>query len=41
MNDERPVLLIVDDEPLNLEVLAGAVEADYRIKVAINGREAL
>ena len=41
MNDERPVLLIVDDEPLNLEVLAGALEADYRIRVAINGREAL
>jgi signal transduction histidine kinase len=41
VNDERPVLLIVDDEPLNLEVLAGALEADYRIKVAINGREAL
>jgi two-component system sensor histidine kinase BarA len=41
MNDERPVVLIVDDEPLNLEVLADTLQADYRIKVATNGAAAL
>jgi signal transduction histidine kinase len=41
MNDERPVLLIVDDEPLILEMLADALHADYRIKVATMGPAAL
>ena len=41
MNDERPVLLIVDDEPLNLECLADTLQADYRLKLATNGPTAL
>jgi len=41
MNDDRPVVLIVDDEPLNLQVLADALQADYRIKVATKGPAAL
>lgn len=34
-------LLIVDDEPANLAVLAMALEPDYRIRVAKSGRQAL
>jgi len=41
MNDDRPVLLIVDDEPLNLECLADVLQADYRVKVATDGATAL
>lgn len=41
MNDERPVLLIVDDQPTNLSLLANVLQADYRIKAATNGADAL
>ncbi|MDD5248363.1 MAG: diguanylate cyclase [Rhodocyclaceae bacterium] len=34
-------LLIVDDIPANIDVLAEALRADYRIKVATNGADAL
>jgi signal transduction histidine kinase len=33
--------LIVDDEPINLQLLAEALHADYRVKVATNGPAAL
>ncbi|WP_295445858.1 ATP-binding protein [uncultured Thiodictyon sp.] len=41
MKDDRPVVLIVDDVPLNLHLLAEALQPHYRIKVATNGPTAL
>jgi PAS domain S-box-containing protein len=38
---DRPLVLIVDDVPANLHVLAAALKSDYRIKAATSGREAL
>lgn len=37
----RPTLLIVDDTPANLTVLADLLQEDYRVKVANNGIKAL
>ena len=34
-------VLIVDDEPVNVRVLSGALKDDFHIKVAINGKMAL
>lgn len=39
--DERPMILIVDDTPTNIQVLAEALCSDYRIKVATSGKAAL
>lgn len=41
MMDERPVLLLVDDQPTNLKVLVALLQDDYQIKVATNGPDAL
>lgn len=38
---EKPLLLIVDDTPQNLELLTGILKPDYRIKVATSGIKAL
>jgi diguanylate cyclase (GGDEF)-like protein len=38
---EVPTVLIVDDVPSNVKILADALRADYRIKVASNGQDAL
>lgn len=38
---QRPMILIVDDVPANIKVLAEALSSDYRIKVANNGNNAL
>ena len=37
----RPAILVVDDIPTNLEVLAGALENDYDLSFALSGPEAL
>ncbi|CAG0968188.1 partial Cyclic di-GMP phosphodiesterase, partial [Rhodocyclaceae bacterium] len=37
----RPAILIVDDMPTNIQLLAEALRTDYRILVATNGAEAL
>jgi len=37
----RPTLLIVDDTPLNIRVLAEALRADHQVKVATSGPRAL
>ncbi|MEW6164399.1 MAG: diguanylate cyclase [Pseudomonadota bacterium] len=34
----KPTILIVDDTPANIQVLAEALRADYRIKVAASGK---
>lgn len=41
MNSEKKRILIVDDSPANIKVLAEALRADYAISVATNGIEAL
>jgi len=37
----KPLILIVDDTPTNIQVLAEALLADYRVKVATSGKAAL
>ncbi len=37
----KPLLLVVDDVPANLHVLASALRTDYRVKTATSGRVAL
>ena len=39
--DKKFVILIVDDTPLNIEVLLGILKEKYRVKVATNGEKAL
>jgi diguanylate cyclase (GGDEF)-like protein len=41
MPDDKPLILIVDDTPANIQVLADALRDDYRVKVATNGPTAL
>lgn len=38
---QRQTILIVDDVPINVQILADALRADYKIKVANNGLSAL
>jgi diguanylate cyclase (GGDEF)-like protein len=40
-HDDRPLILIVDDNPINIQVLAEALNAEYRVKVATAGAAAL
>ena len=38
----KPIILLVDDEPINVRILAATVEAnDYRVRSALNGEECL
>jgi diguanylate cyclase (GGDEF)-like protein len=37
----KPLILIVDDLPTNIQILAESLMADYRIKVATSGKAAL
>ncbi len=39
--DHKKTILIVDDIPENLEILAGILKQYYKVKVAINGNKAL
>lgn len=39
--DDRPLILIVDDTPTNIQVLAEALRTNYRVKVATSGKAAL
>ena len=38
---EKPLVLIVDDHPTNIRVLAETLKSEYRVKTATNGRTAL
>ena len=40
-HDTRPLLLLVDDVPANLHVLVSILQADYRLKTATSGVQAL
>lgn len=39
--DTRPRILLVDDEPANLQVLRNILQADYRLLIATDGHRAL
>ena len=39
--EDQPVILVVDDVPANIKVLANALRQNYRIKMALNGIDAL
>ena len=41
MEQARPIILIVDDEPANIEVLNATLGPDYEVLAATNGRDAL
>ena len=38
---EKPVVLIVDDEPVNIQVLAACLKDSYQIKVATSGKQCI
>ncbi|MBB4285764.1 response regulator [Roseospira goensis] len=40
-SDSRPLVLVVDDEPMNIKVLVDLLENDYRLAVAKTGHQAL
>ncbi len=40
-DSSRPCLLLVDDTPANIQVLVGLLQADYDLKVATRGAQAL
>lgn len=39
--EARPILLIVDDIPINIQILAGELREEYQIKIATRGEKAL
>ena len=41
MTPEQKLILVVDDTPLNISVITGALKDTYRTKVATNGPKAL
>lgn len=44
MNDqagEKKVVLVVDDEPMNITLLAGILKSTYKVKMAKDGERAL
>ena len=41
MTPERKLILVVDDTPLNISVITGALKDTYRTKVATSGAKAL
>ncbi len=40
-DDSKPLILIVDDNPTNLDVLVETLQLDYRLSVSKNGEKAL
>jgi putative two-component system response regulator len=41
MNPSRPLVLIVDDNPTNIDLLVNTLKAEYRLGIAKNGPKAL
>ena len=41
MTDRRPLVLVVDDEPVNIEVMAEALDTEFDVMCAASGAEAL
>ena len=40
-SEDMPTVLVVDDAPANLNLLAGLLQTDYRVKLAASGAKAL
>jgi len=38
---DKPLLLIVDDEPINIEIMEEALEEDYQLEFSVTGEECL
>jgi len=38
---DKPLLLVVDDEPINIEIMEEALEEDYQLEFAVTGEECL
>ncbi len=41
IDEERPLLLLVDDTPANIKLLAGILEGEFRLAIATGGIQAL
>ena len=41
MQSNKPVVLVVDDDPVNLDILVQTLEQDYFLIIAKNGKRAL
>lgn len=41
LENRKPIVLVVDDEPINIQILASLLSRDYEVKVACDGRTAL
>lgn len=41
MTQERPLILIVDDNPTNIDLLVATLKSDYRLGIAKRGQQAL
>nr|CRH07398.1 putative two-component hybrid sensor and regulator [Candidatus Magnetococcus massalia] len=41
MSQAEPIVLVVDDEPANIDLIKGILPTTYKVKVAINGERAL
>lgn len=41
MLDDKALILLVDDEPANIQLVAGYIKDDYQIKVATSGEQCL
>jgi putative two-component system response regulator len=39
--DVKQSILIVDDEPMNIDVLSGVLRSEYKVRAALNGKRAL
>lgn len=38
---DKPIVLVVDDTPENIDILSGVLRKDYKVKAALNGKKAL
>ncbi|GAB6041860.1 response regulator [Endothiovibrio diazotrophicus] len=40
-NDDKPVVLVVDDTPANIDLIKGILQGRYKVKAATSGEKAL
>ena len=41
MNNDKKIILVVDDAPDNIQLLSGLLKADYKVKAATSGDKAI
>ena len=41
MDKDKPIILVVDDTPENIDIMNGILKPEYKVKVALNGEKAL